>query len=105
MKKYAGAGAALKARHYIFVGDGEAVFFFFFFFQSSGRLVFVKMYNFMQVVVLLKNAVLWVSFVQMGSFGMKKKKFLFLEEGSPEKNELRHNVSALVMGLTCKLTL
>ena len=40
-----------------------------------GRLAFVKMYyNFLQVVVLLKNAVLWISFVQMGSFGMKKKK-------------------------------
>ena len=32
----------------------------FFFFQSSGPLAFVKMYNFLQVVVLLKNAVLWV---------------------------------------------
>ena len=31
------------------------------------------MYNFLQVAVLLKNAVLWVSFVEMGSFGMKKK--------------------------------
>ena len=87
MKKYAegrggGGGGALKARHYIFVGGGGAGFFFFFF-QSSGRLVFVEMYNFMQVVVLLKDAVLWVSFVQMGSFGMKKK-ILFLEEGSPE---------------------
>ena len=40
-----------------------------------GRLAFVKTYNnFLQVVVLLKNAVLWISFVQMGSFGMKKKK-------------------------------
>ena len=39
-----------------------------------GQLAFVKMYNhFLQVVVLLKNAVLWISFVQMGSFGMKKK--------------------------------
>ena len=34
----------------------------------------VKMYNFLQVVVLLKNAVMWISFVQMESFGMKKKK-------------------------------
>ena len=40
-----------------------------FFFQSSGRLAFMKMYNFLQVVVFLKNAVLWVSFVHMGSFG------------------------------------
>ena len=45
-----------------------------FFSQSSGRMAFVKMYNFLQVVVLLKNAVLWISFVQMGSFGMKKKR-------------------------------
>ena len=42
-------------------------------FQSSGRLAFVKIYNFLQLVVLLKNAVLWVSFVQMGSFGMKSR--------------------------------
>ena len=44
------------------------------FFQSIGQLAFVKIYNFQQVVVLLKNAVLWVSFVQMGlyMFGMKK---------------------------------
>ena len=65
-----GAGA-LKAKHYIFVGVGRAVFFLF---LSSGRLAFVKMYNPLQVVVLLKNAVLWVSFVQMGSLEMKKKK-------------------------------
>ena len=32
----------------------------------------MNMYNFLQVVVLLKNAVLWISFVQMRSFGMKK---------------------------------
>ena len=47
---------------------GGAVFFFFFlllllllffvlFFQSSGQLTFMKMYNFLQVMVLLKNAV------------------------------------------------
>ena len=29
----------------------------FFFLQSCGQLVFVKMYNFLQVMVLLKNAV------------------------------------------------
>ena len=45
---------ALTAKHYcIFVGFGGAVFFF----QSSGQLVFVKMYNFLQVMVRLKNAV------------------------------------------------
>ena len=32
-------------------------FFFFLFFQSSGQLAFVKMYNFLQMMVLLKNAV------------------------------------------------
>ena len=38
-----------------------------------GRLAFVKMYNnFLQVVVLLKNAVLWISFVQK-IFWKKKK--------------------------------
>ena len=41
------------------------------FFQPSGRLAFVKIYNFLQVVVILKNAVLWVSFVQMRSFRPK----------------------------------
>ena len=50
------------------MGGGVVVF------QSSGRLAFVKMYNFLQVVVLLKNAVLWVSFVQMRGFGMKTKR-------------------------------
>ena len=60
----ASGGGALKAKHYIFVGGGGAVFF-----QSSGRLAFVKVYNFLQVVVLLKNAVLLVSFVQMRTFG------------------------------------
>ena len=36
-----------------------------------GRFAFVKMcHNFLQVVVLLKNAVLWISFVQMRSFGI-----------------------------------
>ena len=64
-----GGGGALKAKHYIFVVVGKAVvFFLFFFFQSSGRLAFVKMYNFLQVVIFLKYAVLWVSFVQMGFF-------------------------------------
>ena len=38
-------------------GGGAGLFFFFFFFQSSGQLAFVKMYNFLQVMVLLKIAV------------------------------------------------
>ena len=37
-------------------GGGAVFFFFFFFFQFSGQLAFV-MYNFLQVMVLLKNAV------------------------------------------------
>ena len=52
-----GGGASLKAQHYIFVGGGIARLFLFLFFQSSGQLAFVKMYNFLQVMVLLKNAV------------------------------------------------
>ena len=60
-------------------------------FQSSWWLSFVKM------VVFLKNAVLWVSFVQMGSCGLlslntKKNEKNYsnsLGGGSPEKkNEL-----------------
>ena len=53
-------GGALKAKHCIFVmGRGVAglFFFVFVFFQSSGQLTIVKMYNFLQVMVLLKNAV------------------------------------------------
>ena len=58
-----GGGGALKAKYYSFVGRGSVGggdwrgFFFFFFFQSGGQLAFVKMYNFLQVMVLLKNAV------------------------------------------------
>ena len=65
-------------------GGGEAVFFLFFFsflFQSSGQLAFVKMYNFLQVMVLLKNAVC------SNGICWNEKKFLFLEEGSPEKKK------------------
>ena len=58
-------------------------FFIFFYFQSSGQLVFVKMYNFLQVMVLLKSAV-----CSNGICWNEKKKFLFLEEGSPENNGL-----------------
>ena len=65
----------MKAKHYIFVrgvGEGFVVARMFFFFQSSGHLAFVNMYNFLQVMVLLKK----MQFVQMGSVGMNKK-FLF----------------------------
>ena len=91
---------ALKAKHYIFVGVGEGgagfffFFFFFFFFQSSGQLAYVKMYNFLHVIVLLKNTVC--------SNGIWKKKFLFLEECSPEKMSF---ASALVVLLADKFTL
>ena len=43
-----------------------------------------------------------MQFVQMGSLGMKKKKFLSSEEGSPEKMSY---VSAIVVLLTDNLTL
>ena len=48
-------------------------------FQSSGQFAFEKLYNFLQVIVLLKNTVC--------SNGMcwNEKKFLFLEAGSLEK--------------------
>ena len=42
-----------------------------------------------------------MQFVQMGSVGMKKK-FLFLEEGSPKK---KRYASAIVVVLTDKVTL
>ena len=54
---------ALKAKHYyIFVGEGAVVVVVFvvvFFFNpvGSGQWAVVKMYNFLQVMVLLKNAV------------------------------------------------
>ena len=89
MRKYGGGGArkgggALKAKHCIFVrGRGwRGWFFLFLFFQSSGQLTIVKMYNFLQVMVHLKNAVC------SNGICSNEKKFLFLEEGSPERNEL-----------------
>ena len=95
-------GGALKAKHYIFVGRGGGgvaglyFFFFFFFFQSSEQLAFMKMYNFLQVMVLLKNAVC------SNGICWNEKKFLFLEERSPEKMSY---VNAMVVVLTDKLTL
>ena len=88
---------ALKAKHYIFVrGWGWRGCFFFFFFQSSGQLAFVKMYNFLQVMVLLKNAVC------PNGICWNEKKFLFLEEGSLEKMSF---ASAIVVVLIDKMTL
>ena len=69
-----GGGVEGKALLYVY-GGGGAVFFF----QSSGQLAFMKMYNFLQVMVLLKNAVC------SNGICWNEKKFLFLEEGSPEK--------------------
>ena len=103
----------LKAKHCMFVwgggGGGAGVggegvmtrLFFFcclFVFQSSGQLAFVKMYNFLQVMVHLKNAV-----CSNGICWNEKKKFLFLEEGSPEKKKKSYG-SAVVVVLTDKLT-
>ena len=67
-------GGALKAKHYIFVGGGR-------FFQFSGQLAFVKTYNFLQVVVLLKNAVC------SNGICWNEKRNPILEEGSPEKKK------------------
>ena len=63
---------------------GKALIYFFrgwrgFFFQSSGQLAFMEMYNFLQVMVLLKNAVC------SNGICWNENKFLFLEEGSPGK--------------------
>ena len=65
MKKFGGGfeGKALYFWRGLGGVGGGAVFSFFFFFllllffQSSEQLAFVKMYNFLQVMVLLKNAV------------------------------------------------
>ena len=54
------------------------------------------MYNFLQVMVLLKNAVC------SNGICWNEKKFLFLEEGSPETISY---LSAMVVVLTGKLTL
>ena len=71
----------------------------FFFFQSSWQLAIMKMYNFLQVMVLLKNAVCsnWICWNEK-----KRKKFLFLEDGSLQK--MRY-ASAMVVVLTDKLTI
>ena len=66
-----GEGSGLVAR----------LFFFLFFFQSSGQVAFVKLYNFLQVMVLLENAVC------SNGICWNEKKFLFLEEGPPEKEK------------------
>ena len=76
MKKYGAGrgcglgGGSLKVKHYIFVCVCGS------FLQSSGQLAFVKMYTFLQVMdAVCSNGICW----------NEKKKFLFLEEGSPEK--------------------
>ena len=75
-------GGGFNVKHYIFVEVGGAVVVVFWgFFQSSGRLAFVKMYHFLQVVVFLRNSVLWVSFVQMGSFGVNTLYYILVEPG------------------------
>ena len=57
----------------------------------------MKIYNVLQVMVLLKNAV-----CSYRICWNEKKKFLFLEDGSPEKMSY---VSAMVVVLTDKLIL
>ena len=83
MKGGAGGGGeerALQAKHYyIFVGGGGSVCVFFF--NPVGSWLFCGMYNFLQATVLLKNAVC------SNGFCWNEKKFLFLEEGSPEKKK------------------
>ena len=80
-------------------GDGEAVFFFFFFFffQSSGQLAFVKMYDFLQVMVLLKNAVC------PNGICWNEKKSSYFSRRALQK-EMSY-ASAMVVVLTDKLTL
>ena len=78
----------MKAKHYISVGVAGLllyVFFFFcffvcFFFQSSGQLAFVKMYNFLQVMVVVKNAVCGIC--------RNEKNPIFRRGFSRKKNEL-----------------
>ena len=78
-------GRALKAKHfYIFVEGGGAVFFGGEGFQSRGQLAFVKMYNFLQVTVLLKNPV-----CSNGICGNEKNVLIF-RRGLSRKNEY-HN--------------
>ena len=49
----------------LFIAEGSLVSVRMYVSVCLGRLAFVKMYNnFLQVVVLLKNGVLWISFVQ-----------------------------------------
>ena len=58
-----GGGGVFEGKALYFCGGGGAVFFF----QSSGRLAVVKMYNFLQVVVLLKNAVKFLPAILAGN--------------------------------------
>ena len=55
-----GWGFEGKALYFCVGGRGGAVVLLFVFFQSSGRLAFVKMYSFLQVVVLLKKCSCYV---------------------------------------------
>ena len=64
MKKYGAGGGAFEGKTLYFCGGGGreggcgwGVRLLLFFFSIQWQLVFVKMYNFLQVMVLLKNAV------------------------------------------------
>ena len=92
MKKYGGGGLWRQSTIFLWGGGGGGGGAFFF--QSSGQLAFVKMYNFLQVVVFLKNAVC--------SNGICWNEKIVLEEGSPEQMSY---VSAMVVVFTDKLTL
>ena len=56
-------------------GGGEALM------QNTTFCAFVKMYHFLQVVVFLKNSVLWVSFVHIGSFGVNTLYYIPVKPG------------------------
>ena len=83
MKGGVGAGRSFAGKALLyFCGGWQAVFLCVFSIQWA--VGFCGMYNFLKVMVLLKNAV----YSNGICWNEKKKKLLFLEEGSPEKNEL-----------------
>ena len=97
-----GGWGALKAKRYIFVGGGGGVARLFFL-QSSGQLAFVKLYNFLQVMVLLKNAV-----CSNGICWNEKKVPIFRRGLSKKKKKKKKEMSYardIVVLLTDKVTL
>ena len=99
-KKY-GGGRGLEGKALYFGGrggSGGAVFFFVLFFQFSGQLAFVKMYNFLQVMGRLKNAVC------SNGICWKEKQVPIFRRGLSRKKKMSY-ASAMVVVLTDKLTL